>query len=585
MPFRAVSEVLGCTNREALRWVGTGKIPVARRVPQRDGERWEFDPKALAALRNEIGIWRQDEPSAERPGRSRARHKEISAPALLGGRAANEAVARVAALDRYAAHFATARALDRRIMLVTGPTNSGKSYTALDRLAGAASGMALAPLRLLAHEFREALGARGVPTSLSTGEERIPEPGSQHLAATVEMCPMHKPVDVAMIDEAQMLFDPDRGAAWTAAIMGAPARNVFVLGAPDCVPILRRIAALCGDPIDEIVLQRKGPLVTARSSVKLGDLGAGDALVAFSRREVLDLRADLLARGRRVAVVYGALSPEVRRAEAARFNAGDAEILVATDAIGMGLNLNIRRVVFACLQKFDGTQRRDLTAQEVKQIGGRAGRYGRHEEGVVAVLSGAGPAGVIDRLLTTPPSPPEELRPLVQPDSDIILAVAAEIGTDSLFGVLARIRRAVLRRDDPNYRLADMDAQFAIATAIDGITGLGLLERWTYALCPVDERDNGVTRLTDWATEHAAGRRNRPPGAGRLPSPDRASREELERAEKIHRRLVAWRWLALRFPAAYPDKVGAEAEAQRLNDWVEAVLRQQRRSGRGNLAA
>ena len=262
----------------------------------------------------------------------------------------------------------------------------------------------MAPLRLHANEFREALAARGVLASLATGEKRIVVPGSRHLAATVEMCPLHNPVDVAIVDEAQMLHDPDRGAAWTAAIMSAPAREVFELGSPDCVPMVRRIAELCGDPLDEITLERKGPLVAATDPVALGDLARGDALIAFSRRDVLDMRAALQARGRRVAVVYGALSPEVRRAEAARFNDGDADILIATDAIGMGLNLNIRRVVFAALRKFDGTQSRDLQSHEVKQIGGRAGRFGRHETGVVAVLDGAGSPGFVRAMLAAPPA-------------------------------------------------------------------------------------------------------------------------------------------------------------------------------------
>ncbi len=569
--FREVPALLGCTTKEALRWVALNRLPVARRVPQKgraDGERWEFDPAELIRLRAELPAWRAEE--AATPAGQRG-------PAILGGRAANAAVARVAALDRYAAHFATARALRRRITLVTGPTNSGKSHTALDRLSGAASGLALAPLRLLAHEFREALGARGVPASLATGEERIVEPGSRHLAATVEMCPLHNPVEVAIVDEAQMLHDPDRGAAWTAAIMGAPAREVFVLGSPDCAPMVRRIATLCGDPIEEVTLQRKGPLAAASEAVRLGDLGAGDALIAFSRREVLDLRAALQGRGRRVAVVYGALSPEVRRAEAARFNSGDADILIATDAIGMGLNLNIRRVVFAALRKFDGTQSRDLLAHEIKQIGGRAGRYGRHEAGVVAVLAGAGSPSFIRQMLAAPSAEPPDLRPLVQPDADIVRAVADEIGSDSLFGVLARIRRAVLRRDDPNYRLADMSQAFEMATALEGVAGLDLAARWAYAMCPIDERDNGIPRLAGWAAEHGAGRIVPPPSGSRLPSPDRASREELERAEKRHKRLVAWRWLSLRFPDAYPERDEAEAVTARLNGWIEAVLRQQRR--------
>nr|WP_243634714.1 helicase-related protein [Roseicella frigidaeris] len=573
--FRELPGLLGCQEREALRWIAAGLIPVARRIPQRGGrERWEFDPAELATLRRAVPQWRE----TDRAAVEAKRRGGPAAPALRLGKGAVAAIARVAALDRYAGHFATARALNRRITLVTGPTNSGKSHTALDALAAAETGMALAPLRLLAHEFRDALASRGVPASLSTGEERIPVAGARHLAATVEMCPFHLPVDVAVVDEAQMLADRDRGAAWTAAIMGAPARQVFVLGAPECATQVKRIAALCGDPVEEVSLRRKGPLVAARAPVGLGELGPGDAVVAFSRRDVLDLRAELVRRGRRVAVVYGALSPEVRRAEAARFREGDADILVATDAIGMGLNLPIRRVIFSTLRKFDGTERRELNTQEIKQIGGRAGRFGRFEEGVVAVLAGGGSPEFVKTMLEAAPLPPEDPRPLVQPDADIIANVAQEIGSDSLFGVLARIKRAVLRPDDPNYRLADLTQAMAVAGAIDGVAGLSLLQRWTYALCPVDERDNGVARLARWAIEHGAGRGVVPPNAGRLPAPERASRDELERAEKTHKRLVAWRWLALRFPAAYVAREEAHAETERLDRWIEDVLRQQRRA-------
>ncbi|WP_237180970.1 helicase-related protein [Roseomonas haemaphysalidis] len=575
--IEGIPGLLGCTPKEALRWAGAGLLPVARRQRDRGGrERWEFDPAEIIPLKRDSAEWRRAEQEAA-PTRKGEAPQKVSLT-----RVGNAAIARVAALDRYAAHFATARAMQRRIVLVTGPTNSGKSHTALDRLSTSESGYALAPLRLLAHEFRDALESRGVEASLSTGEERIHVPGSRHLAATVEMCPLRNPVDVAIVDEAQLLHDRDRGAAWTAAIMGVPAREVFVLGAPECIPMVERIAQLCGDSVEKVSLERKGPLRAAAAPVGIGDLKAGDALIAFSRRDVLDFRAELVRRGRRVAVIYGALSPEVRRAEAARFRNGEADIVVATDAIGMGLNLPIRRIVFSALKKFDGEGRRDLNAQEVKQIGGRAGRFGRFEEGIVAVLAGAGSPDFVRHLLNAPPAPPAELRPQVQPDADIVQAVAAEIGSDSLFGVLARIKRAVLRLDDPNYRLADMTQAAAIASAIDGV-GLALMDRWTYALCPVDERDNGIQRLARWAVDHAAGRPVVPPAAGRLPDPMQASGEELQRGEKVHKRLVAWRWLSLRFPAAYPDMERAEAETMRLDHWIEDVLRQQRR-GRTALA-
>lgn len=566
----AIAALLGCTAAEAEAWIRARRIPVARRLATgrgRGAEILQFDPAVLASLRPEVAAWRQEAAPTGRPARSR-----VEAPGAPHQRVANAVLAKAAAMDRFVSHFTTARALDRRITLITGPTNSGKSHQALDRLSKAESGIALAPLRLLAHEFREALAARGIQATLVTGEERDPVPGSRFTAATVEMCPFNTPVDVAVIDEAQLLTDPDRGHAWTAAIMGVPAREVVVLGSPDCIPLVRRIAALTDEPVEEISLERKSPLRAADEPVALGDLRKGDALIAFSRRDVLELRSELQRRNRRVATIYGALSPEVRRAEARRFReTGEADILVATDAIGLGLNLPISRIVFSTLEKWDGTARRALNASEVRQIGGRAGRFGHHEEGVVAVLVGAGRPAAIKLALGTVPAAPDDLRPRVAPDLAIVTAVAREMGTESLYATLTRLQRAVLRPDDPSYRLADISAQITIAAEIDKLD-LPLATRWTYALCPVDSRDYGIERLARWALDHTRGHKVRPPEAGTLPRPETAGPLELERAEKTYKRLVAWRWLSMRFPDTYVAAEEAARESNRVNDWIEAVL-------------
>ena len=259
------------------------------------------------------------------------------------------------------------------------------------------------------------------------------------------------------------------------------------------------------------------------------------------------MREQVVARGLMPAVIYGALGPEVRRAESRRFRENEAPVLVATDAIGMGLNLPIRRVLFSALTKWDGREDRSLTPAEVRQIGGRAGRYGLHEEGIVAVLSGGGEPRRLRTLMATDPAPPADLRPLVSPDRRIVQGVAEELGTQSLLETLRRISRAVLRPNDPNYRLADLEQQMEIAAAIDG-TGLPLLDRWTYALCPVDLRDAGIERLLRWGVDHAAGTEVQPPSIGHLPPPERADQTVLERAEKVAKRLVSWRWLSPAFP-------------------------------------
>jgi ATP-dependent RNA helicase SUPV3L1/SUV3 len=557
----ALPALLGASRPLVARWIAAGLIPVARATTVRHGARrvdeLEFHPEEIAALLPQVAEWKAREAEPER--RSRV---------------PNGAIARRAGLDRFAAHFAEARALDRRITVVIGPTNSGKSHYALDRLAAAASGAALAPLRLLALEFQDALANRGVLASLITGEERNVIPGANHIACTVEMAHTSRIVDVAIIDEAQMLADPDRGAAWTAAIMGIPAREVIVLGAPDCLPLVRRLAELCDEPIQVVRLERKSPLRVAAEAVPLAAIGPADAVVAFSRRDVFAVREQLVARHQQVAVIYGALGPEVRRAESRRFREGEAPVLVATDAIGMGLNLPIRRVIFSTLMKWDGREDRWLTSAEVRQIGGRAGRYGQHEEGIVAVLAGGGEPKQLAALMAAEPAAPADLRPLVSPDRRIVQAVADELGTQSLLETLRRIKRAVLRPGDPNYRLADLEVQIEIAALIDG-TGLELLDRWTYALCPVDLRDSGIERLLRWAVEHAAGGRVPPPFAGHLPAPERADQSALERAEKVAKRLVAWRWLAQHFPTAYADAEAATTERRRLDQFIETVLRQQ----------
>jgi ATP-dependent RNA helicase SUPV3L1/SUV3 len=176
--------------------------------------------------------------------------------------------------------------------------------------------------------------------------------------------------------------------------------------------------------------------------------------------------------------------------------------------------------------------------------------------------------------METEPAPPADLRPLVSPDRRIVQGVAEELGTQSLLETLRRISKAVLRPGDPNYRLADLEQQMEIAAAIDG-TGLSLLDRWTYALCPVDLRDAGIERLLRWGVEHAAGTQIPPPSVGHLPAPERADQTALERSEKVAKRLVSWRWLSQHYPETYAETDRANEERRRLDTFIETVLRQQ----------
>jgi hypothetical protein len=279
------------------------------------------------------------------------------------------------------------RRAEQRLYIHTGPTNSGKTHAALQALAGAGSGWYLAPLRLLAYEIFERLNTEGVPCSLLTGEESVEVSGARFTAATVEMFDPSRSGRCVVIDEAFMIADEERGWAWTRALMESQAAEIRLICSPAATSLIEQLAEAADLDWLTVKHERLTPLRVARLPWPLGEMPAGTILVAFSRAAVLQLKADLERLGRRVAVIYGALPPEVRHKQAALFAAGEAEICVATDAVGMGLNLPADRVCFFELEKFDGRERRGLTAAEFHQIAGRAGRFGLREFGEVGAAT------------------------------------------------------------------------------------------------------------------------------------------------------------------------------------------------------
>jgi ATP-dependent RNA helicase SUPV3L1/SUV3 len=195
------------------------------------------------------------------------------------------------------------------------------------------------------------------------------------------MANMSRRFNCAVIDEIQMIGSPDRGWAWTRALLGLMADEIHVCGDPSVVKLLQDLAELTDDTLEVREYKRLSPLTVKSNSLdgSIGNLRKGDCVIAFSRRDIYRLKATIERQtGKKCCVVYGSLSPEVRRQQAALFNdaAAGYDILVASDAVGMGLNLNIKRIVFSAVEKFDGKQHRILTPMEFRQIGGRAGRYG-----------------------------------------------------------------------------------------------------------------------------------------------------------------------------------------------------------------
>ncbi|KAE8450442.1 hypothetical protein EG329_006517 [Mollisiaceae sp. DMI_Dod_QoI] len=278
--------------------------------------------------------------------------------------------------------FPATRALQRTIHLHVGPTNSGKTYHALKRLEAADTGIYAGPLRLLAHEVYSRFNAKGKSCALITGEERrIPEDGSMKVAScTVEMVPLNRKVDVAVIDEIQMIGDAERGWAWTQALLGVQADEVHVCGELRTVQLVSDICAAMGDKLVIHKYKRLSPLAVESRSLEgdLTKLRKGDAVILFSRVAIHAMKSDIeRITGKRCAIVYGSLPPETRAQQAELFNNpdNDYDFLVASDAVGMGLNLSIKRVIFESLSKHDGTSYRVIQPSEIKQIAGRAGRY------------------------------------------------------------------------------------------------------------------------------------------------------------------------------------------------------------------
>src|SRR5579862_8736916 len=260
-----------------------------------------------------------------------------------------------------------------RLIAVLGPTNTGKTHLAVERMLGHASGMIGLPLRLLAREiYDRVVKARGLAeVALITGEEKIVPLRPRYFVSTVEAMPLDRRVEFLAVDEIQLCADPERGHVFTHRLLHARGSSeTMLMGAATVAPLIRQ---LC--PEAEIQFRERLSDLTYAGPKKLTRLPRRSAVVAFSADAVYAI-AELIRRQRGgAAVVMGSLSPRTRNAQVSLFQSGEVDFLVATDAIGMGLNMDVDHVAFAGLRKFDGRRLRGLHAQEIAQIAGRAGRF------------------------------------------------------------------------------------------------------------------------------------------------------------------------------------------------------------------
>ena len=411
--------------------------------------------------------------------------------------------------------YPRARQMKRNFIIHLGPTNSGKTYSALEELKKSGSGVYCGPLRLLAHEIYEKLESEGVPCSLITGQQRKLHPDSSHLSCTIEMCPL-KEWDTAVIDEIQMIHDPNRGWAWTRLILGIEAKTIHICGAEISEELLLNLIGICNDNYVINKYERLSPLLLPNFSLSnLSQLKKGDCLIAFSRKEIYEFR-NLVQKqtGLECAIIYGKLPPEIRSQQANLFNSknNNYDVLIASDAIGMGLNLNIKRIIFSTLKKFDGDSDRILNPTEIKQIAGRAGRFNSDFPiGEVISFSKKENRIISNAINATVEQIPfayifpeyEQIELFTISFTNAVLNANTRSPRNSanfyFSDILLEFSTSVIL--DNSYLLARITDLYFIAKYIDKIPLL-LIDRYQFCCAPIPYSPRGKTRIVDFFTRY-----------------------------------------------------------------------------------
>lgn len=507
-----------------------------------------------------------------------------------------------------AAWYPAARAIPRKVYLHIGPTNSGKTYNALQKFKESNSGFYAGPLRLLAKEVYNRMKGGTKPCSLITGEEIIEEMGADGLptgfaSGTVEMINLKNDLDIAIIDEIQMIEDRDRGWAWTHAFLGVRAKEVHCCGDPSSENIIRRLCELTGDKLEIVRYERLSPLNVDEKTLNgnLGNIKEGDCLVAFSKKELFRYKIEIEQQfKKKCAVIYGSLPADTRSEQAMRFNDPDSEYkyLVASDAIGMGLNLAIKRVVFSTVHKFDGVQEIDIPIAQTKQIGGRAGRYKiatNHSRGsadptenVSQEETGTGSVttlhsrdiGHVKKCMSS--ETPKITRAGLFPQEDMLREFAMRVGMDvPFYQILQNLQ--VNSRVSGWFFFTDMKSLVETAKLFTNIPGLLFEDMLTLCKAPVQHRSPVVKQAFQQFVSVIA----RGESVNILEIPD-TGLHHLQRVapvltqmskvrrhdplEDAHRVLNLYLWLSYRFPINLLDRKGAFELKQLCEEKISAQI-------------
>ncbi|XP_071760964.2 ATP-dependent RNA helicase SUPV3L1, mitochondrial [Centroberyx gerrardi] len=480
--------------------------------------------------------------------------------------------------------YPEARAIQRKVIFHAGPTNSGKTYQAIQRLLAAKSGVYCGPLKLLAHEIFEKSNEAGVSCDLVTGEERtfMDSEGraAGHVACTIEMCSVTTPYEVAVIDEIQMIRDLSRGWAWTRALLGLCAEEIHVCGEPAAINFVRELMYSTGEEVEVHTYQRLTPFSILDQAVEsLDNLRPGDCIVCFSKNDIYSISRQIEARGQECAVIYGSLPPGTKLSQAKKFNDPDdpCKILVATDAIGMGLNLSIKRIIFNSLVKPNVNEKGEkqldtISTSQALQIAGRAGRFSsKFKEGEVTTMH-RDDLPVLKEILSHTVEPIETAG--LHPTADQIEMFAYHLPDATLSNLIDIF--VSLSRVDGLYFVCNIDDFKFLADMIQHIP-LNLRSRYVFCTAPINKKQPFVCTsflkfarqfsrdepLTfDWVCRHVS-----------WPLAAPKNIKDLVHLEAVHDVLDLYLWLSYRFMDMFPDTALVREIQQELDDIIQQGVR------------
>lgn len=480
--------------------------------------------------------------------------------------------------------YPEARAIQRKVIFHAGPTNSGKTYHAIQRYLAAKSGVYCGPLKLLAHEIFEKSNDAGVPCDLVTGEERTfvdPEGrAAGHVACTIEMCSVTTPYEVAVIDEIQMIRDPSRGWAWTRALLGLCAEEIHVCGEPAAIDFIKELMFTTGEEVEVHNYQRLTPFSILDHAVEsLDNLRPGDCIVCFSKNDIYSISRQIEARGQECAVIYGSLPPGTKLSQAKKFNDPDdpCKILVATDAIGMGLNLSIKRIIFNSLVKPNVNEKGEkqmetISTSQALQIAGRAGRFSsKFKEGEVTTMH-RDDLPVLKEILSHSVDPIETAG--LHPTAEQIEMFAYHLPDATLSNLVDIF--VSLSQVDGLYFVCNIDDFKFLADMIQHIP-LNLRSRYVFCTAPINKKQPFVCTsflkfarqfsrdepLTfDWVRRHIS-----------WPLAPPKNIKDLVHLEAVHDVLDLYLWLSYRFMDMFPDTASIREIQRELDDIIQQGVR------------